>query len=89
MAEPQVAIPKAGDLGRSTCRAPECKREILWARTRAGKLIPLDPEPERRIVLVTKAGPTDSPELVAESLPTYMPHHATCPGAERFRRVRG
>lgn len=99
MPEASPAIPKAGDVARGTCRAPECRAEILWARTTTGAMIPLDPEPEKRMVLVAQPGDlfiravglvklhrdADLTPGVVAPVDTYMPHHATCPGAARFR----
>jgi hypothetical protein len=75
----------------TTCRS--CKAEIVWARTALGKLMPVDKEPSEKgnVELVSAAG---WPHLTAmvhgqpPMLPTtlHMPHHATCPTPEQFRK---
>ncbi len=77
----------------STCRG--CGAEILWGLTAKGARIPLDPKPEKRVVLApvferddlgfVKAVIHDERAQVVD---TFTPHHATCPEAERFRRGR-
>ncbi len=68
------------------CRG--CGAEIRWVTTALGKRIPLDPEPAKRVVLRDRS--SGYPEQVADGsalvVDTYMPHHATCPEAHRFRR---
>lgn len=58
------------------CRA--CGASIVWATTEKGKAQPLDPRPEKRIVV-------DAHDI-ARVVNTFMPHHATCPRAAEFRR---
>lgn len=73
----------------SRCRS--CDAEVRWARTSAGKRMPLDAEPD----------PNGNVELVGEGMMEvavvhsqqsmgagvrYMPHHATCPDAAEWRR---
>jgi hypothetical protein len=74
----------------SECRS--CKREIVWARTSAGKFMPIDPEPTEsgNVELVPCAGWPNLKAVVHGQppiLPTtlYTPHHASCPDAEQFR----
>lgn len=74
----------------------KCGAQLRWAVTASGKRMPLDFEPDpagnvhltdagqgRKIAVVL--GPLDR-ELFAEDAPLYMPHHATCPNVEEFRR---
>ena len=95
--------PKPIDAG-PTCDG--CGRPMWWARTRNGTPIPVDPEPELRLVAFPyfegagrRRDPADLKELRArieeegkavavQSLPTFTPHHATCPKAEDFRGPR-
>jgi hypothetical protein len=51
-----------------------CGREILWGRTQAGKWVPVDPE---FVSVYDGAG-----HLVRG----HIPHHATCPNVEDFRK---
>lgn len=62
-----------------TCKG--CGRVILWVLTDKGKMMPLDPDPEKRFVLDHNA-----PDRVGGIYDTYMPHWATCPQAERFKK---
>lgn len=83
----------------SVCSA--CARPILWAVTAKGKFQPLDPEPDdagnlrlleewvatrkgalQRVVVV-KPGATLE---FGDTGERWMPHHATCPNVEQFRR---
>lgn len=69
----------------SECKA--CGEEMRWAKTAAGKSIPLDPDP-------TSAGNIVLEDGVAVVLPDpakydgekYTSHFATCPDAKKFRR---
>lgn len=64
---------------KSKCRG--CGAEIYWAKTEGLKPIPLDP-PKKLYVKIRKAGN----DMIVKMLDTYMPHHATCPEVEKFRR---
>jgi DNA polymerase III epsilon subunit-like protein len=64
---------------RGTCKS--CGAAILWAKTPAGKAMPLDAEPQKRIVLGRVTGE-------AHVLDTYVPHWATCPSAAQHRAPR-
>ena len=64
----------------STCKG--CGAPILWKHTPRGKAIPLDPKPEKRLVL---RGPLSE---TAELVDAYTPHHATCSAVEQFRKPK-
>lgn len=79
-----------------TCRS--CGAAVLWAVTVHGNAMPLNasPDPTGNVVLTgrkirTKAG-GQMPEchvygyLFDDDDDRYMPHHATCPQAEQWRR---
>lgn len=82
----------------------KCDAPILWVATVNGKMQPLDREPNEdgNIRLTPNFRPTDKGVLQEckvitkaerESLfppegPRYMPHHATCPFAQEFRKPK-
>lgn len=81
----------------SRCRS--CNAPMIWARTPFGKDQPFDaePNPKGNVVLYERKTETDGHVVtemcarVVEPLfdgdaPRYMPHHATCPNADRWRR---
>lgn len=70
-----------------------CGAAIVWAETLDGKRQPFDREPDEKgnRVLLGR-GPVRPPLAIPSSnvVPCpeetlYMPHHAVCPDAERFR----
>lgn len=78
-----------------TCRS--CNRAIRWAVTAKGRRIPLDasPSPTGNVELTFGGG--EAPEaatLTGAALdaartrltPLYMPHHATCPQGNAWKR---
>lgn len=62
----------------ATCKG--CKANILWFKTVRGKNIPADAKGETRIII--------NAEGQAVMARTYMPHHATCPEVEQFRKEK-
>lgn len=72
--------------GHSRCRG--CNAVIRWAKTEAGKPIPVDPEPVPGGNLVVTA------QGIAHFLkkdelptgPTYVSHFSTCPNRDQFKR---
>lgn len=79
------------------CRS--CGAPILWAITNRGKRIPLDAEPTFRGNMVVEAKSVEQNGHMVEQLHAnvvsplfdskqnrYMPHHASCPDAKRWRR---
>lgn len=62
---------------RKLCRS--CGAPVIWVRTINGKAQPLDAEPQKRVIIND-----DGIGLVVD---TYMPHHATCPYADRHRKL--
>lgn len=81
------------------CRA--CHGLLRWTKTRRGKLMPLDldPNPQGNVWLIAGAfypngaqklahiGKDATPPLglPPEAIGPFMPHHATCPNADEFR----
>lgn len=82
------------------CRAPTCRAKILWARTAAGRLQPLDPDPDPNgLILLTGRRTPEGFAIVertmgleeAKTSPEpasrrFTAHHATCPARKDFRR---
>jgi hypothetical protein len=75
-----------------------CQAFMLWAITPNGGKMPVDyrPSPQGNVLLLSPSGlgellaitlSKEGLELArARGLDLRMPHHATCPEAERFRR---
>jgi hypothetical protein len=79
-----------------TCSGPNCGAEIVWAETIKGKRIPLDAKSEKRIIVEDFFESEDeggqsgyyvkSFRPAARFVDTFMPHHATCPDVQNFRK---
>ena len=80
------------------CRG--CGAEIIWIQTQARKRMPCDPEQVtywagagRPDKIVTPNGEVLSCDLSGDPQTAtgigYIPHWATCPERERFRRKKG
>lgn len=75
-----------------TCKA--CGEEIKWIRTRAGKKMPVDADSFAQhqltpgVTVVTEAGDVLSGgnRTVDTAAYGYLPHWASCPFADQFRR---
>lgn len=70
-----------------------CGAEIVWAKTAAGRKMPLDntPHPAGRIDLgadgfATVLGAKRATEVQVEGRKLYQSHFATCPNAAQHRR---
>ena len=73
----------------AACRS--CGAAIIWARTMAGKRMPLDAEPHPGAPVAL--APESDVAIVCSALPRhgevrYMPHWVTCPHADQHRRTR-
>lgn len=77
------------------CRG--CGKEIIWIRTTCGKAMPCDPEPvtywagkEFHSNIVTPNGEVVSCKLNGYPQSAtgigYVPHWATCPMADKFKK---
>lgn len=74
----------------ATSRCKTCGAAIRWAKTNAGKPIPLDLEPVATGNLVLTSTGIALPlswELPGGE-PRYVSHFATCPDADAHRRSR-
>lgn len=78
----------------TTCKG--CGAEIRWAKTKNGKSIPLDAEPnsEGNVVfeesdtaygVAVVLGPAEAALARSRGM-VWMPHHATCPKVVEFQR---
>jgi hypothetical protein len=71
----------------SRCRS--CRAPTIWARTVAGRRLPLDLEPiadgnviiRNGVAMVLRVG-----QVVADDEPCYVAHFATCPDEAAWRR---
>lgn len=65
----------------ATCSS--CGAEIIWTVTAAGKRMPVDAKPEKRVAI----RPNDSDPLTPLSrvVDVFVSHFATCPNAARHR----
>ncbi len=61
-----------------------CGAPIIWVKTPMGKRQPFDAKPEKRGVPAGKTSKGGTPIFRMQD--TYMPHHATCPAVEMFRK---
>lgn len=68
-----------------------CQQPIWWRYTGAGKLMPLDAQPSPKGTYVIEDSQRCRPlqPMFDAGLPTYTPHWATCPDAERFKAKKG
>ena len=69
---------------RATCTG--CGAAIVWVATAAGKRMPIDAKPEKRVVLDDVHGIGEPPS--ARVIDTYVSHFSTCPQAQRFRKPK-
>lgn len=78
----------------TNCRGESCGEPIIFVRTRARNLMPVNADP-----VIAKGGESGFRVDDEEDPPTatwvsqaqagdeiYLPHHAACPDADRFRR---
>jgi hypothetical protein len=69
----------------SACRG--CGSEIVWAKSKSSdRSIPLDAGSKQKRAAVVSLDERGSPEV--RIVDTYIPHHATCPNADQFRKQR-
>lgn len=67
-------------MNESKCKS--CGAEIIWAKTHAGKRVPLDKEFENRFYFE----PAKGDKVIFAR--TYKTHFATCPNAAEHRRAK-
>lgn len=82
--------------GPPPARCKSCRAPIFWARSATtGSRMPIDvaPHPDGNVVIVdwsTEKPPLPVVRVLGTSadveVPRYMPHHATCPDAQEWRR---
>jgi hypothetical protein len=65
----------------ATCSS--CGAEIIWTVTEAGRRMPIDAKPEKRVVLRKQENDPLTP--LARVVDTFISHFATCPNAARHR----
>jgi hypothetical protein len=70
-------------------RCRSCRKPIAWARTEAGKNMPLDPVPDMRGNVIFVEGFAHVFSTATEppaEVPRYVSHFTTCPNADEHRR---
>ncbi len=67
----------------ATCKG--CGQSIIWAVTAAGKRMPLDEPPQKRIILVGHLNVERGNYNEARVVDTYQSHFVSCPKATEFR----
>jgi hypothetical protein len=68
----------------SVCKS--CGAQIRWAKTEAGKTIPLDPEPTLNGNVVLDHAGVAHVRHAGVGGARYVSHFATCPFAKQHRR---
>lgn len=75
-----------------TCRSVRCGAAIRWARNVAsGKSSPFDAEPAEQgewTITEDLFGDAIAVRDPGAPMPRYVPHWATCPAADQFRKDR-
>jgi ferric-dicitrate binding protein FerR (iron transport regulator) len=74
-------------------RCRSCQAPIFWARTEAGRAMPVDaaPTPDGRVVLYDRGGTVmartlKEGEQLRPGEKGRRPHHQTCPQAKEWRQ---
>jgi hypothetical protein len=70
----------------SACKS--CGAEIIWAKTTAGKVMPLDEKPITLFVLDGEGSLNRANAEIKSSVVGRTSHFATCPQADQHRRPR-
>lgn len=65
--------------GRKVVQCRGCQANIIFVVTKTEALMPLDVQPQRLVVL------NEDGRTIKEIVLGYIPHHSTCPNADRFR----
>ena len=63
-------------------KCSSCGAEIIWAKTPAGKNMPLDAKPETRWIAEGGGGQ----ESTCRPVQVRVSHFSTCPNADQHRR---
>jgi len=66
-----------------TAKCSSCGAEIVWTLTAAGKRMPVDAKPEKRIAI--RPNPADPLTPLSRVVDVFVSHFATCPHADRHR----
>ena len=67
------------------CR--DCQALVRWVRTGAGRVMPIDPEPNPHgnVVIVLGAAEVIDVRTSVTTRPRYMPHFASCPAVQQVQ----
>ncbi len=95
MTTPTAPAAEAPTWPTAKCNDDGCSADIIWARTNAGKAMPVDAVPvDNGNVLLRPWPGRDEPEAHVVNMPErfdaprYTSHFVTCPAAASFRRPR-
>jgi len=72
---------------RPTVPCDGCGASIWWGETANEARMPIDPKPELRIVVVEERQPLASGPRIT-LVQTYVPHWATCPARQQFKKPK-
>lgn len=62
----------------SLCKT--CKAKIIWVKMESGSKMPVNPNPEKRVVKYRRGD-----RVIAKVVDSYQPHWVTCPNATDHR----
>lgn len=73
----------------ATCKS--CGKQIFWAKTVGGKMMPIDAEADEKGQLVVDNGVarfvSDAP--TSRHRARHNSHFVTCPNADKHRKIKG
>lgn len=70
-------------------KCKSCGARVIWARTKNGKPTPLNADPVPDGTMYVRDGVARHVDLLTpKDTPWYMPHFATCPQADEWRKPR-
>jgi hypothetical protein len=68
-----------------TERCRDCDAPIVWCLTEAGKRMPVNAKPVRKVTVLVR-DPQGGSTPISKSRDHYVSHFATCPNAQQHRK---